>query len=152
MVFGLQAYQEVLLWSVILSAITVFLYKYLTNQNELRNLRQEMKKYQERIKRAQKRGDVEEMNRLTSEIMKLNGRQMHLTLKPMLLSVIIFFSAISFIASAYADMSVDLPVPMPYVSWEFPFLHIVGEYNWMWWYILVFIPVNMALRKLMNVY
>ena len=152
MVLGLQAYQEVLLWSALLSAITVFLYKYLTNQNELRNLRQEMKKYQERIKRAQKRGDTEEMNRLTSEMMKLSGRQMHLTLKPMFLSVIIFFSAISFIASAYADMSVNLPIPMPYVSWELPFLHITREYDWMWWYILVFIPVNMALRKLMNVY
>jgi uncharacterized membrane protein (DUF106 family) len=108
MVIGLPGYQEVLVWSLILSLIMVILQKYLTNQNEIRNLKNEMKRYQERINKATKSGDRKEANKLTSEMMKLSGKQFHQNMKPMMVSMVIFLGAIWMIGGIYGGFTAEV--------------------------------------------
>jgi uncharacterized membrane protein (DUF106 family) len=108
MVIGLPGYQEVLIWSLILSLIMVILQKYLTNQNEIRNLKNEMKRYQDRINKATKAGDRQEANKLTSEMMKLSGKQFHQNMKPMMVSMVIFLGAIWLIGGIYGGFMAEV--------------------------------------------
>jgi uncharacterized membrane protein (DUF106 family) len=108
MVIGLPGYQEVLIWSLILSLIMVILQKYLTNQNEIRNLKNDMKRYQDRINKATKSGDRKEANKLTSEMMKLSGKQFHQNMKPMMVSMIIFLGALWMFGGFYGGFTAEV--------------------------------------------
>ncbi len=142
MVIGLPAYQEVFLWSLLLSVVMVLLQKYLTNQSVIKNIKREMKSLQDRMKKAQKSGNTKEMNKLSGEMMRLSGKQMQQNMRPMMASFVIFILAIGWISSTYSELSVSLPFGIPFIG---------ESLNWFWWYFLTVLPVNFALRKVLDV-
>ncbi len=140
--FGLLPYQEVMILSVILSLISVLASRFLTDQNELKRIRNEMRLYNERLKKFQKKGDEEEVRKLTNEIMKLSQKQFSYNMKPMMTSMLVFIAAIQLMAMSYPDMTVVLPFPLPFLG---------NQLNWFWWYFFCILPFSMFFRKVFDV-
>lgn len=142
MVIGLPPYQEVLIWSVLLSFILAILYRVLTNPGEIRTLKNNMKELREKANKALKAGEKEKSNQLTNEMLKMSGKQMKYTMKPMMLSFILFFVFLGWIGPTYADMVVTMPVAIPFLG---------SEFNWFWWYLIITVPMTLVFRKLLGV-
>lgn len=141
-VIGLPGYAEMLIWSALLSIFMVLLTKLLTDQNMLKGIKAEMKTFNEKIKKAQKAGKMDEANKLTSEMLKLSSRQMQQSMKPMFVSFGVFVVAIWFFGAYYADLAVSVPVNLPYLG---------NTLNWFWWYFIVIFATNFLFRKLLDV-
>jgi uncharacterized membrane protein (DUF106 family) len=144
MVFGLMAFEEILIISVILAFITALLYRLLINQGELRKLKGEMKFYQDKIKGAQKGGDREAVSKLSSDMLKLSSRQFRMTMKPLMVTGLVFLLIIGWIAAQYGEAVIAAPFAIP-------FLVVDSQFTWFWWYVIIVLAANIMFRKLLGV-
>lgn len=88
----LGSLMTILLISLIVSLITTFVYKYATDQNKLRKLKSDMKRYQK--KATALKDNPEKAVKMQKEMMKLNGEYMRSSMKSMLytfLPILLFF-------------------------------------------------------------
>jgi len=104
-----MAFEEILIISVILAFITALLYRLLINQGEMRKLKGEMKFYQDKIKGAQKDGDREAVSKLSSDMLKLSSRQFRMTMKPLMVTGLVFLLIIGWIAAQYGEAVIAAP-------------------------------------------
>jgi len=144
MVFGLMAFEEILIISVILAFITALLYRLLINQGEMRKLKGEMKFYQDKIKGAQKGGDREAVSKLSSDMLKLSSRQFRMTMKPLMVTGLVFLLIIGWIAAQYGEAVIAAPFAIP-------FLVVDSQFTWFWWYVIIVLAANIMFRKLLGV-
>lgn len=144
MVFGLMAFEEILIISVILAFITALSYRLLIKQGELRKLKDEMKFYQDKIKEAQKSGDREAVSKLSSNMLKLSSRQFRMSMKPLMVSGLIFLLIIGWIAARYGEAIIAAPFVIP-------FLVVDSHFTWFWWYVIIVMAANIMFRKLLGV-
>ena len=142
MVFGLPGYQEVLIISLALSLLMVILTKLLTNQDEIKKAKREMKFYQEKIKKAQKAGDNQTVSKLSNDMLKASSKQLRQSMKPMLVSLIIFVIALGWLAAEYGELVINLPITLPFLG---------AELNWFWWYLIIVLPTSFIFRKMLGV-
>ncbi len=142
MVFGLPGYQEVLIISLVLSLIMVLLTKILTNQEEIKKAKREMKFYQDKIKKAQKSGDKDAVSKLSNDMLKASSKQMKQSMKPMFVSLIIFVIALGWLAGAYGELLIGMPITLPFLG---------NQLNWFWWYLIIVLPTSFIFRKMLGV-
>lgn len=142
---------EIIGITLVLSIIMAFLYRILTNPGEVRKLKADISHYREEMSKAQKAGDKEKMNKFLSEQMKANKRMLSQTMKPNFFSLAIFFVALGWLASAYGELIIALPVLLPVLTWEFPFIAMTMTYNWFWLYLIVILPSSIFFRKMLGV-
>jgi uncharacterized membrane protein (DUF106 family) len=141
-VMGLPGYAEMIIWASLLSLFMVILTKLLTDQEMMRRIKADMKEFNEKIKRAQKAGKTDEANKLTSQMLKMSSKQMQQSMKPMIVSMGIFFVAIWFFGTYYGELTVAVPVNLPFLG---------NSLNWFWWYFIVIFGTNFLFRKLLDV-
>jgi len=144
MVFGLMAFEEILIISVMLAFFISLLYRLLINQKELRALKDEMKFYQDKIKNAQKSGDKEAVSKLTGEMLKLSSKQFRMNMKPLMLSGVLFLVVIGWIGAEYAEAFIAAPFAIP-------FLVVDSQMTWFGWYLIIILATNIMFRKLFGV-
>ncbi len=147
----MEPIQEVLLWSLTLSLVLALIYRILTKPREIRAIKEEVKEIRGKMKKSQKDGNTEETNRLLSEMMKLNQKQLRSNMKPMLASMVIFLVAIGFLRDTYSNFLIQLPFTLPLLSYSFPFVVLRDSIGWFWWYILITIPCTFIFRRLLGV-
>lgn len=99
---GLPIGIEELLTTAVIVFVTTLIYRFLINQNELRELKQKMKEKQGKVKELQS-ANPEDAKREMAEILNLSNKQMRMTMKPMMVSLILFFIFLPFIGEAYGD-------------------------------------------------
>ena len=133
---------ELLLISIGLSLLLAVLYRFLTDPEEIRKAKREMEFYREKSKKAQKAGDMEEVKKLTNDMMKASQKQMSQTMKPMFASMVIFFVVLGWLATAYAELAIPAPFAIPFIG---------NSLNWFWWYLIIVIPANLVFRKALGV-
>jgi uncharacterized membrane protein (DUF106 family) len=83
----------ILIISIIVSLFTTIIYKYATDQNKLRKLKADLKRYQKKAKDAQK-DNPEKAMKIQKDMMKINGQYMKASFKSTLytfIPVLIFF-------------------------------------------------------------
>jgi len=148
---GLYDYQELMIFSAFLSVVMVMVSRFVSDQKKIKKLRKDIKLYREKADKALKSGNREESQRFISEMNKASIKQLEYSSKSMFLSLIIFVIALRLFSPAYSDLLVSLPFPMPYIGWGFPFIHLTLEYNWFWWYTLVFLTTSVTMRKFFDV-
>lgn len=134
-------FQDVLIVSLILSLVMSVIYRVLVNPEDIRKIKREMEFYREKVNKAQKSGNKGEVNKYTNEMLKMSGKQMGKTMRPMFASMIIFLVALSWLGSTYAEMMVNLPFSI------FGFT----ELNWFWWYLIITLPCTIVFRKALGV-
>jgi len=104
-------FQELFIWSIVISIIYALLYRFLSKPKEMREIKEKMKENKEKLKRAQKEGRKEETSQLYSESMSLTKKQFEMTKKPMFASFALFFIVVlgflSPVFGPYAEVEVQ---------------------------------------------
>ena len=104
---GLPIFFEEILMSAVIVFFMTLIYKFLINQNELRELREKIKEKQANAKEVQKT-NPEEYKRITTEMLLISNKQMRFTMKPMLASLIIFLAVSPLLGELYGDRTINL--------------------------------------------
>lgn len=104
---GLPIFAEELILTAVIVFITTLIYKFMINQNELREIKQKMKEKQEEAKKLQS-SNPEEAKRVMTETLNLSNKQLRMTMKPMMLTLLLFFAFMPFINEAYGDKVVAI--------------------------------------------
>jgi len=99
---------EVTLISLGLSFLLVLLSKVLTNQTEIKRIKQETVEYKKKIKEAQKEKNEAAVKDYTSKMFKLSQGQFKYSTKSMLVSMIVVVFAFSWLGGKYGNIAVDL--------------------------------------------
>jgi len=76
----------ILVLSFLISIIITLVYKLVTNQNEMKSLKEKQKEYQQRMKEL--RSDPQKMMSVQKEAMQLNMKYMKMSFKPTLITMI----------------------------------------------------------------
>lgn len=94
--------------SVIISVVFSLLYRALIDKQKMKRVKSELKEMQEKMKKARETKNEKELKALFSNTMKLNNEMMVLTLKPMIVSMVLFFIVIPWFYSNYGDIEVKI--------------------------------------------
>ncbi len=94
--------------SIALSLMISVIYRVLTNPDEVRKAKTDMKFYKEKMSQAQKEGDKQKANDYASEMLKASQTQMRHTMKPMMATMLIFILLLGWLNSNYGGVSADL--------------------------------------------
>ncbi|MBI4021690.1 MAG: DUF106 domain-containing protein [Candidatus Aenigmarchaeota archaeon] len=97
----MTAVTEMLLISLGLSFLLAVLYRVLTKPVEMRQIKEEMKQHRQRMKELQKAGNKAEADKALAASFQLNQKQMRMTMKPMMVSLLIFIFALSWLGTVY---------------------------------------------------
>ncbi|MFH1364536.1 MAG: EMC3/TMCO1 family protein [Candidatus Aenigmatarchaeota archaeon] len=148
----MSAMIDILIYTLVLSLVIAILYRLLINPADGRRLKEETKYFRERISKARKSGNMEEVNKLTMESMKASQKQLALTMKPLLASLILFWIFFAWMGSQFETLIIASPFHVPLLNWEFPFFFLSPEMTWYWWYIVTIVPGSMFFRKMVGAY
>ncbi len=139
---GLPAGIEEILVSALIIFIITLVYRFLINQNEMRELKEKQKEKQEKIKELQKT-NPEEAKRVMTEMLKLSNKQLRMSMKPMFVSLIIFVVIVlPTLPGLFPGTVVYLPFSLPYFE---------NDFGWLMWYIIVSVPLNSIFRRILGV-
>ena len=142
MVFGFPGYIEVMSISLLMSMTSVLISKFGGDQSAVKNLKMEMKKLNDMIKKAQKAGNKGEMSKHSSALMKLSGKQFQLNMKPMMISFVFFIAVFWFFGSFYTELVIASPINIPFIG---------NQLGWFHWYLIIVIPMSFFFRKILSV-
>lgn len=144
-------FQDIFIWSLLLSLGLSIIYRILTKPAEIRRIKEDVKVHREKMKALQKEGKQEDVNKALSEMMKLQQKQMKASMKPMIVSLLIFFVVLGVMREAFSTAAIQLPFTLPLISYSFPFVFLRDSIGWLWWYVLITIPFTFMFRKLLGV-
>jgi uncharacterized membrane protein (DUF106 family) len=100
-------YQDIFLWSLLLSFLISLIYRVFTKPAEIRELKKDMKFYREKSREAQKQKDLKKANEYMNEMMKLSQKQMRHTMKPMFITLGLVFIILGFVNQSYGGVVVE---------------------------------------------
>jgi uncharacterized membrane protein (DUF106 family) len=132
--------EELMLVSVILF-VSSLIYKFLLDHDKLKEIKTKQKEKQERLKEIQKTNPGE-ANQVMNEMLKLSQSQMKLTMKPMIVSLVIFIIVLPILPQLFPGTVVNLPFSLPYFG---------SDFGWMAWYFILSLPLNSIFRKILGV-
>ncbi|MCD6496196.1 MAG: DUF106 domain-containing protein [Candidatus Aenigmarchaeota archaeon] len=98
---------EVTLISLGLSLLITLIYRFLTNPDEMRKIKDDMKFYKEKMNQAKKSGDTAKMNEYASEMMKMSQKQFQYSMKPMIATMLVFFLLLGWLNTSFGGAVVD---------------------------------------------
>ncbi|MBU4246542.1 MAG: EMC3/TMCO1 family protein [Nanoarchaeota archaeon] len=94
--------------SLMISFTFSALYLVFVDQQKMKRIKAEIKESQEKMKKAQKEHNDKEIKSLFSNSMKLQNEMMKLTLKPIIVSMLLFFIVIPWMYANYGDVSAKI--------------------------------------------
>jgi len=129
---------------LIIITITNIVNKKALGTEAAKKIKQEMQELREKMLVAQKAGNIEEMNKYLSEIMKTNSRYFKFTLKPLIVSMFLIILIFPWLRATYTG-TVVATIPQ-----AFP---IIGGYelSWFIWYIICSFSLSIVIRKIIGV-
>ncbi len=128
------------------------IFKRITDQTQIRELKERTEKLMEKMKRARAEGDVEKMTKHTSSINKLNMKKMELTFQPNMLSSIPLMALFVWIKGQFNGLVLQLPFPIPYpqLSLADP-IGFKTQLGWLGWYLLCAMVAGYVARRSLGV-
>jgi len=128
----LQVYPRVglIIIASLVSLIMVIVYKYTTNQERMKEIKDLNKKLQEEMKKC--KDNPEKMLECQKKILELSGEMMKSSFTPMLITMLPLFVLIAWLRNFYAGTEIAK--------------------NWIWYYIGAGIVSNMLIRKVLKVH
>ena len=86
LLINLGPFWSLLIVTIFVSLLTTIIYKYATNQTEMRSLKESMNRYKKKISKVKK--DPDKSLKLQSEMMKVNGQYMKHSFKSMIFTIV----------------------------------------------------------------
>lgn len=136
---------SILIMSVILTLIITLIYKYTTDQILLKDLKGQVKSYQNQIKTLRANGETDKIMEVNKKAMKLNMQYMKHSMKPMLYTFIPIILIFGWLKSIYPSGTIILPFPF-----KIPLFGL--GFGWLGTYIVASIIFSIVIRKFMKVY
>lgn len=138
----IEILQQHALWSILgisaaLALGSTLVYKYATDQNLMKSMREEIKKLQNEMKLH--KSDPQKLAELQGKLMPLNMRTMSQSMKPMLITIVPFIVIFALLGRVYTDM---LVIPLPF--WA-------GHLKWVGTYIIFSIVFTSLFRKALKI-
>ena len=140
---GLPAWAFILLISVVLSLVVTLIYKYATDQTVMKELKEQLKKYQAQMKEA--KGDMAKLSEIQKKSMATNMKLMKQNFKPMLITMAPFIIIFWWLRGVY-----DSVVVVPF-SFHFPLSGLETGLGLIGFYILLSMVFTTAFRKALKV-
>ena len=138
---GLHPGIEELLLAAVIVFITTIIYRFLMNQDEAREIKNQQKEKQEKMKELQKTNPTE-ANKVMNEVLRLSNKQFKIMMKPMIVSFLLVIIILPLLPGLFPGVVVSLPFSLPFFGTDF---------GWLAWYIIVSIPLNSIFRRLLGV-
>lgn len=123
--------------SILLSLITTLVYKYATNQSVMKELKADLKKYQEQMK--DHRDNPTEVLEIQKKAMEVNSKYMKQSFKPMFITLIPFLIIFYLLKMVY-----DTMIIIPLSFWQ-------GHLGWVGSYIIFSMVFTSLFRKALKV-
>ena len=99
----------VLLISIVTNFVLSALYKFTTDQEELKKINEELKKINEEFKEAQKNKNQKEIMKLQGRMLEINNKKMKSSMKTMMISFLIIIPVFLYLLpNLYGDVTVNL--------------------------------------------
>ncbi len=127
--------------SMILSLALVLVYKYTADQSAMRSLKEQIEAERKKSGEAQKSNDLKTMNDSLGKMTELNKQYLSLSTKPMIFSSLIFLPFLPWVFERFKDVAINLPFEVPFAG---------STLGWFWWYLLLSIPFNVIIRKILD--
>ncbi len=128
---------SITLISIGLSLATTLVYKYATDQNMLKQIREDMKKYQEQMKAH--KGNAEKLAEINKQIMPLQSKMMAQSMKPMIITIIPFIILFKVLGDIY-----NSTIVIPLSFWP-------GHLGWVGTYVVFSMIFTTLFRKVLKV-
>ena len=125
--------------SFIISIFITLIYKFTTNQGEMKELRNDLKILQQKSK--EHKGNNEKILEIQKELASKNLEYMKHSFKPMFYTFLPIILVFYWLRHVYDSTGVILTIPL--VGWGL---------NWIWTYILFSFVFSLIVRKTMKVY
>ena len=140
---GMSPALTVFIVSLLTTVFVIGVGRLLMDNKKIEELKLKSKEIREKILNAQKLGNKSEMERMVSELFKLNREFMKQTLRNLVLSIIVAIIFLPWLSAHYSGMAVaSLPFTLPIVG---------SKLSWIYWYVLVSFVVGFVLTKLIGV-
>src|SRR3989344_5908575 len=123
----------ILLIALIITVVTTLVYKWVTNQKLLKQMKEDMDAIRKQMKDS--KNDTQKMMALQKESLQKSLEQMKHTIKPMLITFIPLIIIFGWLQNTYTDKG-----------------NLIGPLNWLWVYIISTFIYNLSLRKLLKVH
>jgi uncharacterized membrane protein (DUF106 family) len=107
---ALHPFVAILILSVLVTIISNLIYKYTTDQSEMKRLKTQIEEYRKKIKES--RDNPKKMMKLNNEAMQFNMQYMTKSLKPMLFTFIPIILVISWMAANFTYAPIDANEPI----------------------------------------
>ena len=139
----------VTLLSIAASFLVTLSYKFLTNQETLKRLRQESNDLRKKIKEEYKinKDNPEKLMEMQKRMMDMSFEQMKHTIKPMIINFLPLIILFWWIRKSMPDTQVILTLPF-----SIPKLGANSGFGWLGIYILTSLVFNQIFKKLLKVY
>jgi uncharacterized membrane protein (DUF106 family) len=131
--------------SVVMTLIVTIVYKYVTNQTKLKEMKEEMKAIRKEMKEA--KDDQKRLMELQKKSFQSSMEQMRHSFKPMLITFVPIIIVFGWLRNTFTAEA---------VLWELPFnIPKIGDnsgFGWLGIYIITSLILSMVFRKIMKVY
>lgn len=138
MVFGLvmtlPPMLSIVVFSLILSLITLALNNLLMKKGFVKEMKGKQKELQDRMKQAQKEGNKELLSSSMKEMVSMNGKYMKENMKVMVASLAIGIVFLIYMSSKYTGVAITVP-------------YLGFSINWIYWYVITSLLISTAIRK-----
>ena len=121
--------------SFLLTLFVTLVYKWMTNQEMMKTLRDDLKKYQEEMKILS--GEPEKMMNVQKKALEANMKYMMHSFKPMLITFIPLIIVFGWLRTSYQEMDLN-------------FLGIF--HSWIWIYIITSVLFSLVIRKVLKIH
>lgn len=142
---------EIFLISAASVVVQNLIFKRLSDQAALRELKKDIDHHMKEMKEAQKAKELEKLEKVMSKLNSLQMKRLQLTMKPNLLSSFVFIALIGWVKVNYANLIVQLPVPIPGPIAQPPFIVLTPTLGWFGWYFVCVILASLVVRELLEI-
>lgn len=125
------------------SIVMELMNKKVLGNERAKEVKKAMQEIRSRILEAQKAGEMEKVNEELTKLMKINSEYLKFTIKPMIISVILFILIVPILNNVYSGMTVaSIPKSLP----------MIGGFklSWIWWYAVCTFVIGTIVRKLVG--
>ncbi len=129
--------------SVALALGSTLVYKYATDQNLMKAMREEIKKIQAEMK--ENKSNPQKIAELQSKAMPLNMKLMSQSFKPMILTIVPFIIIFMLLGKIYGSMTV---ISLPF---HFPLSKLATGLGWIGTYIIFSMVFTTVFRKALKI-
>tara|TARA_Y100000310_G_scaffold344362_1_gene456745 strand:+ start:980 stop:1417 length:438 start_codon:yes stop_codon:yes gene_type:complete len=138
---GIPNVLEIIVIAAGLSLLTTYVYKFLTDQAVMHEMKAEIDRLKKKMK--QHRRDPEEMQAIQKKMMPLNMKYLKMSMKPTLITLLPFLLIFMGLSAIYGE------VPVVMLPWDLP---IIGtSLEWIGTYIISSVILTTVFRKVLKV-